>query len=81
MKSEQEHGVAEQILRMNFLFRSVFNYYIMSLCFSDLVSAMLSPFWIYRQTWGFEQWKIPTFLCKVGYELFCLVSKNFCFFH
>ena len=50
----------------------------MSLCFSDLVSAMLSPICVYRVTWGYLEWKRISFLCKVS--LFNkLFRKNFCF--
>ncbi|XP_076826052.1 somatostatin receptor type 2-like [Clavelina lepadiformis] len=45
--------------------KSVFNYLIMSLCVSDLISAILSPLFVYRRTWGFDHWTISTFLCKV----------------
>ncbi|XP_078494137.1 growth hormone secretagogue receptor type 1-like [Ciona intestinalis] len=45
--------------------RSIFNFMILSLCVSDFLSALLSPLFLYRRTWGFEDWQISSFLCKV----------------
>lgn len=32
---------------------------------SDLLSALFSPLPLYRQTWGFDEWKLHGALCKV----------------
>jgi len=44
----------------------------MSLCFSDLISAVISPLWIYRRLWGYfyDDWKLPHFMCKVSVFVF-----------
>ena len=52
------------ILRKQY-FRSLFNYFILSLSISDLISAILSPCTLYRLGWGFDYWAAPAFLCKV----------------
>nr|XP_039252305.1 G-protein coupled receptor 183-B-like [Styela clava] len=49
--------------------RSVFNIFLMSLCVSDFVSAVNSPFVIYRATWGFYEWSIPHIFCKLAISL------------
>ena len=54
-------------------FRSVFNYFLLSLAISDLMSAVVSPLYLYRVTVGFSEWKLPTFLCPV---ITVLISKN-----
>ena len=41
----------------------------MSLCFSDLVSSVLSLPNMYRRIWGYEEWNLLVGLCKVR---FCL---------
>ncbi|XP_078486566.1 5-hydroxytryptamine receptor 1B-like [Ciona intestinalis] len=41
------------------------NFFIFSLCVSDLISAFVcSPLWLYRRTWGFDRWQWGEFLCK-----------------
>ena len=45
--------------------RSVFNIFLMSLCVSDFISSMVSPFILYRVTWGFYEWAIAEAWCKV----------------
>ena len=47
------------------VFRSVFNYFILSLSVSDLMSALISPLYLYKRTWGFEYWNIPKIFCQV----------------
>ncbi|XP_078480992.1 growth hormone secretagogue receptor type 1-like [Ciona intestinalis] len=49
--------------------KSTFNYFILSLCVSDLVSALISPLFLYRRTWGFDDWEASDFLCKVFWGL------------
>ena len=55
--------------RSLFFFRNKFNFYIMSLCLSDLISAALSPFGLYQRTWGFTSFNLPSTICKVFSEL------------
>nr|XP_026696399.1 growth hormone secretagogue receptor type 1-like [Ciona intestinalis] len=43
---------------------TIFNIFILSLCVSDLYSALISPLQLYRRTWGFDRWIISDFLCK-----------------
>ena len=46
--------------------QTISNYFICSLCFSDLFSALIcSPLWLYRRTWGFNEWMWGDFLCKL----------------
>ena len=47
------------------IFRSIFNYYIVSLCVSDFIASALVPLHAYRRLWGFVKWNIPSALCKV----------------
>nr|XP_039258430.1 neuropeptides B/W receptor type 1-like [Styela clava] len=44
---------------------SVFNIFLMSLCVSDFVSAVDSLGVLYRRTWGFRYWNLPTVFCKL----------------
>ncbi|XP_039270232.1 growth hormone secretagogue receptor type 1-like isoform X2 [Styela clava] len=44
--------------------KSTFNIFLMSLCVSDFLSALFSPIFIYRRTWGYETWHIPRLFCK-----------------
>ena len=61
--------------------QTISNYFICSLCVSDLFSAIVcSPLWLYRRTWGFSQWNWGIFLCECsglceGFEI--LVSIFF----
>ena len=42
-----------------------FNIFLISLCISDLVSACVcSPLWLYRRTWGYEEWLWGQALCE-----------------
>ncbi|CAK8697310.1 unnamed protein product [Clavelina lepadiformis] len=44
---------------------NVFMRFILSLCVSDLISALISWLFLYRRTWGFDEWApLPDFLCK-----------------
>ena len=52
-------------LLKSIFFRSVFNYFLLSLAVSDLMSAVVSPLYLYRVTVGFSEWKLPAFLCPV----------------
>ncbi|XP_078481676.1 growth hormone secretagogue receptor type 1-like [Ciona intestinalis] len=45
--------------------KNTFNIFIMSLCFSDLLSSLISPLWVYSRVWGRVTWRISLFLCKV----------------
>jgi len=47
--------------------RDAFTYIFLSLCVSDVISALLSPLYLYRRTWGFYNWKASTFMCKVSW--------------
>jgi len=38
----------------------------MSLSVSDLISALISLFALYRLTWGYDVWHWTDFLCKVN---------------
>lgn len=44
---------------------SIFNVLIVSLCVSDLLSALVSPLFLYRRTWGFDEWAISESFCKI----------------
>ena len=55
----------EKTIKRKRYFRSLFNYFILSLSISDLIAAILSPCTLYRTGWGFEYWTAPAFLCKV----------------
>jgi len=55
--------------------RSMFNYFILSLCFSDLTSATISPFFMYRRTWGYDDWLLSVAFCKVWYTSFTWFQK------
>ena len=46
--------------------RSIFNYFLLSMAISDLISALISPLTVYHQTWGFNHWNFPALLCKVS---------------
>ena len=47
-------------------FRNLFMTFIMSMCVSDLISALISWIFLYRRTWGFDRWDpLPSGLCKV----------------
>lgn len=48
-----------------FCHRSTFNVLIVSLCVSDLLSALVSPLALHRRTWGFDEWYLPRTLRKV----------------
>nr|XP_039267331.1 probable G-protein coupled receptor 19 [Styela clava] len=43
---------------------SAFNVIICSLAFSDFISAWNSPFAVYRSTFGYRLYYLPTFFCK-----------------
>ncbi|XP_077975417.1 D(1A) dopamine receptor-like isoform X2 [Styela clava] len=53
------------IVRSNKLSKSVFNFMIVSLCVSDLFSAIISPLSLHRRTLGYDDWMMPEFFCKV----------------
>ncbi|CAK8683581.1 unnamed protein product [Clavelina lepadiformis] len=64
-------GVVGNIVTIIVIYRSPklkskFNYVIFSICFSDLISAMLSPLFLYRRTWGFLYWNLSDALCKLA---------------
>ncbi|XP_076805346.1 growth hormone secretagogue receptor type 1-like [Clavelina lepadiformis] len=63
-------GVVGNIVTIIVIYRSpklksTFNYVIFSICFSDLISALLSPLFLYRRTWGFLSWNLSDALCKI----------------
>ena len=39
--------------------------HIISMCVSDTISALLSPLYLNKVIWGYNEWKIPSLLCKV----------------
>jgi len=42
-------------------------HFILSLCVSDLISALISWLFLYRRTWGFDIWNpVPDVFCKVS---------------
>ncbi|CAK8674931.1 unnamed protein product [Clavelina lepadiformis] len=52
------------ISRSDRLRQSIFNYFLLSLAVSDLLSILISPLYLYRRTWGLDRWVISSFLCK-----------------
>jgi len=47
--------------------RNIFMHFILSLCVSDLASALISWLFLYRRTWGFDIWNpVPDVFCKVS---------------
>ena len=51
--------------------------FILSLCVSDLISALISWLFLYRRTWGFDVWSpIPNIFCKVSLEILQLTSNE-----
>ncbi|XP_078492699.1 growth hormone secretagogue receptor type 1-like isoform X1 [Ciona intestinalis] len=53
------------------------NLFILSLAISDLISGLIaSPLWLYRRTWGFNDWEWGDFLCKLFW--FSDQSTSFC---
>nr|CAB3248990.1 growth hormone secretagogue receptor type 1-like [Phallusia mammillata] len=63
-------GIVANLITMSVIAKSeklktTFNYMIMSLCVSDLMSAMISPLFLYRRTWGFDEWNASGFMCKL----------------
>ena len=63
------HQVSDLMFFIINCFRSVFNYFIVSLAVSDLISALISPLFVYRRTWGTKQWQLSSFVCKVGIDI------------
>ncbi|XP_039256222.2 alpha-1A adrenergic receptor-like [Styela clava] len=53
------------ITRSKKLSKSVFNLMIVSLCVSDLISAIISPLSLHRRTLGYDHWLLPEFFCKL----------------
>ena len=47
---------------------TVFNHFILSLALSDLLSALVSPFYLYMYSNGYRNWSYPTYFCKVNFE-------------
>jgi len=45
----------------------------MSLSVSDLISALISLFALYRLTWGYDVWHWTDFLCKVRQIFLCFI--------
>nr|XP_039272998.1 growth hormone secretagogue receptor type 1-like [Styela clava] len=57
--------------------RTKCNFFIFSLAISDLLSgAIASPLWLYRRTWGFQQWMWGEFPCKLFW--FVDESTSYC---
>ncbi|XP_077975699.1 growth hormone secretagogue receptor type 1-like [Styela clava] len=57
------------ITRSKKLSGSVFNRLIVSLCVSDLLSAIISPLSLHRRASGYDDWIIPEFFCKVFWSV------------
>jgi len=52
------------VIIKNSQLHTISNCFIFSLCVSDLISALVcSPLWLYRRTWGFQEWKWHECLC------------------
>jgi len=50
-------------------------HFIISLCASDLTSAMISWLFLYRRTWGFDVWSpLPAIFCKVSDNIFIFTN-------
>ncbi|CAK8678066.1 growth hormone secretagogue receptor type 1-like [Clavelina lepadiformis] len=45
--------------------KTLFNYIILSLSASDLISAIADPLFVYRRTTGSIKWILPNFVCKI----------------
>ncbi|XP_039268414.2 growth hormone secretagogue receptor type 1-like [Styela clava] len=54
--------------------RNIFMYFIVSLCSSDLMSALISPLFWYRRTLGFDVWMPPNFFCKLFWAMDLMTS-------
>ncbi|XP_078486565.1 alpha-1B adrenergic receptor-like [Ciona intestinalis] len=53
------------VILSNKSLHTIANFFILSLCVSDLTSALVcSPLWLYRRTWGYNRWQWGEFLCK-----------------
>ncbi|XP_039252602.1 galanin receptor 2a-like [Styela clava] len=52
------------VIRKSSKLRTKYYTLILSLCVSDLTSALLSPLFLYRRTWGFDYFALPDFFCK-----------------
>ncbi|XP_076818862.1 trace amine-associated receptor 9-like isoform X1 [Clavelina lepadiformis] len=53
------------IVTYRMLSENVFMRFILSLCVSDLISALISWLFLYRRTWGFDVWApLPDIFCK-----------------
>ncbi|XP_076805359.1 growth hormone secretagogue receptor type 1-like [Clavelina lepadiformis] len=77
-------GIIGNVLTIVVIYRSpklksTFHYIILSICLSDLISAILSPLYVYQRTWGFLSWDIPNFLCGIfwGGDNFTSVATSF----
>ncbi|XP_076818861.1 neuromedin U receptor homolog nmur-2-like [Clavelina lepadiformis] len=45
--------------------KNIFMHFILSLCVSDLISALISWLFLYRRTWGFDVWApLPEVFCR-----------------
>ena len=62
-------------MQKSLFFRSPFFYLILSLSISDLLSALISPFALYKLTWGYDVWMWPDIFCKVKIKLITLPPK------
>ncbi|CAK8672997.1 unnamed protein product [Clavelina lepadiformis] len=52
------------IMTSRTLLKCIFNYFILSLCVSDTISAAVSWINLYRRTWGFEYFYLSEFVCE-----------------
>ncbi|CAK8688123.1 unnamed protein product [Clavelina lepadiformis] len=58
------------VIMTNKNLRTSSNLFIVSLCTSDFISALVcSPLWLYRRTWGFDVWDWGQFWCKFYWVL------------
>ena len=56
-------------IKSNTHLQSIKNTFIASLCVSNLMSTANSPLWLYRNTWGYNDWQWSNFLCKILFLL------------
>nr|XP_039268157.1 growth hormone secretagogue receptor type 1-like [Styela clava] len=64
------------IQRTRELKKSHFMTIICSLCISDLMSAMISPFFWYRRSLGYDIWNLPNFFCELFWAVDIMTSLS-----
>ena len=53
-------------IKSNTHLQSITNTLIASLCVSDLISAAVLPLGLYKETWGYSDWRWSKFLCELN---------------